>query len=199
MLSENKIKLNKTAKIAGKIITRTVAAIATICIVILTLYIVFNIVLGSALGLSHHVVMTQSMDPKIPAGSLVFIIETDFNNLKVGDVVSFYVDINRDGKDELITHNFVAYDMVGTKKYLITRGEKTPQDSWRIDENDFFGKCIFSIPKIGKLSRYLAHPLGTINLAINIVVVLIAMPLLSSKDKLALDDDDLIKRMSLKH
>lgn len=196
---DKKIKILNAAKITGKIAARTVAAFATLSIVILTLYIVLNSILGTHLGFSHHTVLTKSMEPKISAGSLVFIVNADFNELKVGDVVSFYVDINRDGKKDLVTHNFVTYEFEGVTKRLITRGENTPEDNWRINEDDFLGKCVFSIPEVGKYARYLAHPLGTVNLGINVLIVLIAIPLLSVKNELANCEEDLRESLQFKH
>lgn len=176
-------KLKFTFAAVGKIAFGLVVAMFSI-------YLLSSALFGSAFGVAHYTVLTGSMGDKIPQGSMVLVVKSDFYNLQQGDVVAFAVDLDGDGKKETVTHNFAGYEKVGTTTYLITQSEISGKpDSWRIPQADFRGKCVIHVPVLGNISRFLTHPVGKLNLIINTATLLFAIILLS--------DDSQSKEVSL--
>jgi|AGTN01.2.fsa_nt_gi signal peptidase I, archaeal type len=135
----------------------------------------FNLKLGRFRGYS---VATGSMIPKIPAGSYIIIEDADFDNLKEGDIVTFYTDVNLDGKKEIVTHYFAGYTEIGGITYFRTRSEVSKYlDSWYVKKEDLIGKLVFTVPAVGKITLFLTHPIGAATIAVDLIIV-VAMFLL---------------------
>jgi len=132
----------------------------------------------------NFVVLTDSMSPVIQPDSIVFIKSTDFNDLQEGDIVSFYADINLDGKKEVIVHYFDSYKIIDNETFICTKRYNTENlDSWKISEKDFIGICIFYVPYAGKFIRYFSSDIGITNIFIGIFILLIMSIFINEYDK----------------
>ena len=156
-----------------KFINITLTFLFVVFSVIIILLLIFNLT-GK---LKYYVVMTDSMYPVISTNSLVYTKAYDFNQLKEGDIISFYADVNLDTKKEVIIHYFDSYEKINDEVFIRTKKiDSKNLDSWKITKNDFIGIYFFKVPKIGKLIRYLISPLGIVNIILGIIV----FPLISA-------------------
>jgi signal peptidase I len=114
-------------------------------------------------------VLTGSMEPKIPKGSVVINQWTDQKNLKVGDVIAYQHP--SDKKIIYITHRIVKIDKNGLLWRFETKGDANPaSDFGMITQAGIEGKVIFTIPLIGYLIEFFKTPVG--------FILLVALPLL---------------------
>lgn len=176
----NKINTRTRAKKISGIVFYTLTV--TALIIIATYYIIVNL-FGLTPVLSYYTILTDSMSPTANTGDMVFVAKADFEGLKQGDIISFYTDINLDGKKEIVTHYFASYITENEILYIKThKANTTNQDSWKISKDEFIGKSFVIIPKLGKLTQYIKSPLGLITIAIDLVIIITAFSLIESID-----------------
>lgn len=112
--------------------------------VVLTLIIVVGFVfIGLYIfGITPYVVLSGSMEPTIETGSLCFINKNiKYNNIKEKDIIAF-----KTNEGTLVTHRVVSIKDNG----LETKGDNNKNnDGDLVTTNNYFGKNIFWIPKIG--------------------------------------------------
>ena len=112
----------------------------------------------SVLGITPLVVLSGSMsgdaDGHIEVGDLVFVVDAEYSELKVGDVVTY-----RDGKS-FTTHRIIGTNDDGT---YITKGDaNNTEDKRPLTEDKLIGKVTGRIPKIGDFALFLQTTLGTV-------------------------------------
>ena len=114
-------------------------------------------------------VLTGSMGPKIPKGSVVINQWADQKNLKVGDVITYQHP--SDKKIIYVTHRIVKIDKTGLLWRFETKGDANPApDFGLITQAGTEGKVILTIPLIGYLIEFFKTPVG--------FILLVALPLL---------------------
>jgi signal peptidase I len=114
-------------------------------------------------------VLTGSMEPKIPKGSVVINQWLDQKNLKVGDVITYQHPA--DQKIVYITHRVVKIDKTGLLWRFETKGDANPApDFGSVTQASIEGKVILTIPLIGYLIEFFKTPVG--------FILLVALPLL---------------------
>lgn len=115
-------------------------------------------------GLRSFVVITGSMEPKIPVGS---IIHTQSQlGYKVGDVIAFKND-----RDMIITHRIVGIDFNEGTVYKTKGDANNSVDSTPVPKEKVVGKLYLLVPQVGLLMGFIKTPLG-FGLLIGIPVVL---------------------------
>ena len=99
------------------------------------------------------VVVSGSMEPEIPVGSLVFIDQRD-QSVDPGDVLAYRIG---DTMDTIIVHRFVDQNNDGT---YITKGDSNDTaDPASVTKQQIVGKEIFCVPKAGKV-RFICSKAG---------------------------------------
>ena len=94
----------------------------------------------------HFVVVSNSMEPKINVNDGIIVKPTPSMDLQVGDIITFKVDINKDGHDEYVTHYIAQID----KEEIRTKPNISDKwDTWVLHENQIVGKVIKVLPKVG--------------------------------------------------
>lgn len=107
-------------------------------------------------GATPYTVLTGSMRPGMPPGSLAVVRPVDVNTLGVGDVVTYQV---RSGDPEVITHRIVAQsiDSHGERTF-ITRGDANgADDADPVVPGQIHGKLWYSVPVLGYVNSLLDH------------------------------------------
>ncbi len=115
----------------------------------------FALVLGAlifggfrVLGYTPYSVESESMLPDYTVGSLVYVKETRFDDLRSGDVITFV----NDDTGTIVTHRIIAIDT--EDRSVKTQGDNNEYpDIKPVFEENIIGKVDFSIPKIGKISK----------------------------------------------
>lgn len=93
-------------------------------------------------------IMSNSMVPVFSRGDAVLVEklgEDELNELKKGDIVAFRSSDNR-----MIVHRIVSIDVDNGKYYIKTKGDNNEAiDSWSVNNENIYGKVLFSIKYIG--------------------------------------------------
>ncbi|KXU47029.1 MAG: signal peptidase I [Coprobacillus cateniformis] len=138
--------------------------------------IVFIILLALAIlmfvpnfiGYKGFAVISGSMEPKIPVGSIVYAKEAAFSDLEVGDVISYKIN-----NDTMVTHRIYSIDE--KKQTVVTKGDANEKvDTAEVKSNQIVGKVAMSIPLIGYITIYAKTPIGIIAIcAIAAILILL--------------------------
>lgn len=147
-------------------------SILTILIIFAVLYGIINFIPPFS-RYNTYIIQTNSMEPVIDVGDMVFIKDTEIKDLNAGEIIAFYTDINNDNEDEVVVHyiNQIITDENGTKTFK-TKPEISDQiDSWTIEEDDIVGIYDFKINGIGNIIMFFQTIPGIAILLINIWII----------------------------
>ena len=113
-------------------------------------------------GYSPMLVLSDSMFPNIQAGDLIICKKTDPENIKAGDVISFFDLASNSGS--VVTHRVVE---VQTKEdgslAWITRGDaNNADDSSPVPAENLVGLYQSRIPKLGNVAMFMQTTKGLI-------------------------------------
>ena len=144
--------------------------LTTLIICIGSLFIILYI-----FGIVPYVVLSGSMEPTIGTGSVCFINKNaNIDNIKEKDIIAFKL---RDGT--LVTHRAIKVDDSG----IITKGDNNKDaDSNVVNKENFVGKNLFWIPKVGYVVKTFQTTKGKI-IAVAIIVLLLVSGFLFGEDK----------------
>ena len=110
-------------------------------------------------GLQPYVVLSGSMEPTYPVGSLIYVKSTDYKQLKVGDPITFLVS-----EDTVATHRIIEVlpdeDDPNTIRYFTKGDANDAPDGSSVHYKNIIGKPVFSIPYLGYVSNYIQAPPG---------------------------------------
>ena len=110
-------------------------------------------------GLQPYVVLSGSMDPTYPVGSLIYVKSTDYKQLKIGDPITFMVS-----EDTVATHRIIEVlpdeDDPSTIRYFTQGDANDAPDGSSVHYKNIIGKPVFSIPYLGYVSNYIQTPPG---------------------------------------
>jgi signal peptidase len=122
-----------------------------------------------------YAVLSGSMTPTIPVGSVVVDLPAPAGALAVGDVVTF---ARPDRPSETVTHRVVAVLETASGPAFRTKGDAngTPDD-WTVPESATNWRMRLSLPLAGYLLVYLASPLGQLLAVVVPAFLLAAMAL----------------------
>ena len=98
-------------------------------------------------GYHIYSVVSGSMEPSIPTGSLVYIGEAELKDVSEGEVIAFYG--TRD-MASIITHRVVE-NRVLTGEFITKGDANQVHDPAPVPFDDILGKVRFHIPGIGYL------------------------------------------------
>lgn len=120
------------------------------------------------IGYKSFAVISGSMEPNIPVGSIVYAKEIDYKDLKVDDVITYQL-----GSDTIVTHRIKEIN--DKEKTVVTKGDANETiDSSPVNYKQIIGKVAFSLPLLGYISVYVKTPLG-IAAACAVVFVLLIL------------------------
>lgn len=152
--------------------------ITTILVVIVVIFAI--LLLGVRLfGVQAYSVISGSMEPEYPVGSLIYVKEVDPSEIKVGDVITYVLP-----NETPSTHRVVRIDEENQHFYTKGDANKT-EDGAPVHFKNLIGTPIFKIPYLGYAAYYIQHPPGMyIAIAAGaILLILVFLPDLFKKDK----------------
>lgn len=127
------------------------------------------ILLPKLLGMQPLVVLSGSMEPSYPVGSLIYIEDIKGKDIKEGEVLTFKK--NMGNGETNVTHRVVRVDLENSLLY--TKGDaNNAEDATPSSFEDIVGKPAFTIPYLGYISVYLGSQSGRI---VGITVILILL------------------------
>lgn len=127
--------------------------------VIAAMLVAFLIAGVRVFGLEVYGVLTGSMTPTYPTGSMIYVRDVDPLDLRVNDVITFSVSTN-----VIVTHRIVEIVPDDNNPSIMrfrTKGDANSEpDAALVPTNSVIGKVTFSVPKLGYLANYIQQPPG---------------------------------------
>lgn len=146
-LSRKRHKKSPVAAICGALGTALLIALVLFCI---------PITVPRIFGYHIYSVVSGSMEPAIPVGSLVYIQEGAPEDMQEDDVIAFY---GARDSNAIITHRVVENRVVMGE--FITKGDANQtEDMNPVPYSNFIGKVVLSIPVMGGLAQMLTSMTG---------------------------------------
>lgn len=138
--------------------------IATICNVVGGLLLIVVILLCIPLtiprlgGYQIYTVVSGSMEPAIPIGSLVYVHQVEPAEVEEKEVIAFYSSTD---SGAIITHRVVKNRVVSGE--IVTKGDANDaQDPMPVEYEQVLGKVTLSIPTLGGVLSMFATVQGKI-------------------------------------
>ncbi|SIS21951.1 signal peptidase I [Williamsia sterculiae] len=113
-----------------------------------------TIVIPKIAGAQPYTILTSSMTPKYPPGTLIVVRKVDASSLVIGDVVTYQI---RSGEPDVISHRVVGFtfDQQGNR-LLTTQGDAVPvPDERPVQAAQVRGKLWYSVPYLGYVNNWL--------------------------------------------
>lgn len=155
-----------------------------ICNAIVTVMLIAIILVAGALtvpkwlGMEIYGVLSGSMEPAYPVGSVLYVADVDANEIQVGDPISFYL-----GNSETVaTHRVIGIDK--TAQTFSTKGDNNPAaDGGAVSFQNLIGKPVLCIPMLGTLAAYIETDQGKLwcGVIVGFVIVLWILAALTEK------------------
>lgn len=127
----------------------------------------------SVFGFSVLQVKTGSMIPEYEIGTVVIAKKTDVNDLKVGDVISFY-SMDQEISGEVNTHRIVNIEYGGDDNapYFTTKGDNNSEvDKQKVWPVQIVGKVVYNLGTVsGSVIGVFQNP--------NVIFFVIVLPLI---------------------
>ncbi len=163
-------------------------------------------------------ILTDSMNPTLEAGDLIVgekLTDEEKTALEVGDIISYHVDLNGDGVDEINTHRIaeIEKNSLGQAVTYTTRGDNRDicpaNDRDPVNPMDVI--CRYtgtSIPGVGTVISFLQTPTGFLAVIVLPLVAFFLFELLrfililkdvrsSGKKQITAAEEELIKQKAI--
>ena len=107
-------------------------------------------------GRSVYTVMSESMEPEIKKGSLIYVQPVKEKQLTPGDIITFH---SQPGSALTVTHRMIAQDSKGQK--IITKGDHNKvRDAKEVPYSQIVGRVTGKIPYIGTFLLKMRSKMG---------------------------------------
>lgn len=145
------MKLSATAK--------KVWNITTSILVGLVVLVAIALVGVRLVGITPYTILSGSMEPNYPTGSLIYVKEANTSELEAGEVITFMMD-----EDTIATHrivNVVPDEEDPSTLRFETQGDANEHpDSTLVHWKNVIGTPVFCIPYLGYFVSYIQSPPG---------------------------------------
>ena len=129
------------------------------------------------IGLNPYVVLSGSMEPTYHVGSLIYVKDVDYKELKDGDPITFMLS-----EDTIATHRIIEVlvdkEDPETIRYITKGDANDAPDGSSVHYKNVIGKPVFTIPYLGYISNYIQSPPGLyVAIAVGaILIMLVFLP-----------------------
>ena len=135
------------------------------------------VVLPRLAGATPYAVLTGSMSPGMPRGSLVVVREVDPARIGTGDVITF---MPRPDDTTTVTHRVVGvgFDAAGERVFTTKGDANDTVDPWTVQGRHVLGERWYSLPYLGYLTDLLTgrqRELATILIAVGLLAYALVM------------------------
>lgn len=126
-------------------------------------------------GFQVYTVLSGSMEPAYPVGSLIYVKETDVTQLSEGDVITFKLT-----EKTTATHRITEVISEGGNQAELrfrTKGDANEEeDKNLVDSGDVIGEPVFTVPYLGYLATYMQTPPGMyVAIAVSASIILLVI------------------------
>ncbi len=128
-------------------------------VMVLVLTFAFLLVGVRLFGLTPYTVISGSMEPSIPVGSLIYVRKTTAGELKVGDPVTYVMQ-----NGVVVTHRIIEIlpdeDNPTVVRYRVKGDANEDPDGDPVHISNVIGKPVFTLPLLGYVAYFVQHPPG---------------------------------------
>jgi signal peptidase len=109
---------------------------------------VLVIVVPAATGSTPMTVLTSSMEPNYPPGTLIIVKPIDEQDIRIGDPITYQIE---SGKDAVVTHRVIGVTSSsdGTRAFTTQGDNNDVADAAPVTPVQIRGKVWYSVPWIG--------------------------------------------------
>lgn len=169
-MSRRKRKKSPVAVICSALGTAMLLILVVICI---------PLTIPRMMGYEIYSVISGSMEPALPVGSLVYIGREEPKNIEKDEVIAFY---GAKDSNAIITHRVVENRVVMGE--FITKGDANKtNDMNAVPYGNFIGKVEFSLPVRGYVAQLITSIEGKIVAGAVILVALVLQIIASAIEK----------------
>ena len=119
------------------------------------------------LGYKEMAVLSGSMEPAIPVGSLIYVKPVEATELQVGDVCTYYLT---DG-ETFVTHRVISINP--DNQTLVTQGDANDVSDGDIQFSQVYGKADFHLPYLGIAIQNIRTPVGIMTICGVLMLIII--------------------------
>lgn len=166
MEEDKSIKIKRIFKMTYKIISYTIIAIL-MCIASFLIFYVISGKIAKKQGkqplFGLYTIISPSMTGTLNVYDVAFTMRQDTDDLKVGDIITFYSTNSFFGGTP-ITHRIIeVIDVPNSEKMFRVKGDANPKaDDEKVMASNVVGKVLFKIPQLGRVQFFLASKGGWI-------------------------------------
>ena len=136
-------------------------------------------------GYHIYTVVSGSMAPAIPTGSLVYIKELPAEDIKKKDVIAFYSAMDT---TSIITHRVVSNST--NMGEFITKGDANDEKDMKpIPYENYIGKVVLSVPVVGGIAQTFTVGSGKLLSACLIVIAVVLEIVAAMLDRRRREDE----------
>ncbi len=162
---ENEAIAEKHKKNRGKAICNVLGTLLLVIVILLCI----PLTLPRLFGCQIYNVVSGSMEPDIPTGSLVYVQRAEAAKIARGDVIAFY---GENDTGAIITHRVVKNQVVSGQ--FITKGDANEkEDLSPVSYDRFIGEVSFHMPVLGSVLAYVATLYGKITVAVLVLAAIL--------------------------
>jgi signal peptidase len=116
---------------------------------------VVTVIVPSIIGATPMTVLTGSMIPTYPPGTLVIVVPTAPETIRIGDPITYQLV---SGKPDVVTHRVVAISHTSKAEQLFTlKGDNNAvADALPVIPAQVRGKVAYSVPWVGYLNTFIS-------------------------------------------
>jgi signal peptidase len=120
-----------------------------------------TLVVPATVGATPLAVLTPSMEPTFPVGTLVVVKPTPVEEIRLGDVITYQI---KPGDPALVTHRVVEVRSISTgETQFLTRGDNNDAtDPTVVIADQLKGKVWYSVPLAGFISMAVGASVGPV-------------------------------------
>lgn len=119
-------------------------------------------------GIQPYTVLSGSMSPAYPVGSLIYVKPAQPQEVSVGDPITFHLE----GTTVVATHRVINIDSKNEGFYTKGDANESP-DGQPVAFNRLIGIPVFSIPLLGYVSNFITTPPGLFIAIAGVLVIVV--------------------------
>lgn len=120
-------------------------------IVVIFIVLIIPLTVPKLFGYDIYGILSNSMEPKITTGSIVYVKQVDPLSIQENDIITYKMDAK---SSVVATHRVVKVNK--EKKNYITKGDNNDtNDALPVSFNRLLGKTVWSIAYLGDFSLFL--------------------------------------------
>ena len=141
---------------------RAISNIIYAVIIVLVILALCFLLVPQLFGVKVKAVVSGSMEPDIPTGSIVYIVPTAFEDINIGDDITYKTQ-----KGVYVTHRVISKDEEAG--VLQTQGTANDIADVPIYGNSILGRVNFSVPYLGYVTQFISTTGGKIIMFISVL------------------------------